>query len=102
RITAAASGDEALRALAARRPDLLITDIEMPDGSGYELIARVRSLSRDHGGEVPAIALTAYAGPEHARRAMENGFQAHLAKPFEAADLLATIRDLVEESSAEP
>jgi hypothetical protein len=61
---------------------------------GYELIERIRELPGARGGRVPAIALTAYAGAEHERRALEAGYQVHVAKPVEAEDLVAVVRRL--------
>jgi PAS domain S-box-containing protein len=88
----AGSCAEALARFQERAPDVLISDIGLPDADGYELLARVRALPSDRA--VPAIALTAYAGVEHAREALRRGFQAHLAKPFETARLVQLIDEL--------
>jgi PAS domain S-box-containing protein len=77
-----------------RKPDVIISDIGMTGENGYEFIKRIRSLPRDEGGHIPAIALTAYAAPSDRRKALLAGFQTHLAKPIEPADLLAVILSL--------
>jgi len=85
------SSAEALTALSAVQPDLLITDIGMPAVDGYTLIQQVRLRSADQGGEIPAIALTAYASETDVQRALASGFQRHVAKPVDAAALVAAI-----------
>jgi hypothetical protein len=81
--------------LRTHRPDVLVSDLEMPGESGYELIHQVRSLSPEAGGLTPAIALTAYARPEDRDRVLAAGFQAHVAKPALPEDLAAAITSLV-------
>jgi PAS domain S-box-containing protein len=93
-VTAVTSSAGALEELARARPDVIISDIGMPTENGYELIRKIRGLSPDRGGHVPAIALTAYAGPIDRRRALLAGFQTHLAKPVEPDDLVAVILSL--------
>jgi CheY-like chemotaxis protein len=88
-VIAASSAAEALEAMRTAKPDLLISDIGMPEMDGYELIRRVRALSNDHGGGIPAIALTAYARVEDRMQALRNGFQMHVPKPVELAELVA-------------
>ncbi|HET8697242.1 MAG TPA: ATP-binding protein, partial [Gammaproteobacteria bacterium] len=80
-VVAASSADEALEALLRDAPDVLISDIGMPGADGYVLIRRVRSLEGTKGA-VPAIALTAYAHSEDKAKALQSGFQSHLAKPI--------------------
>lgn len=92
RVTAVASVAEALERLEQLQPDVLLSDIGMPDEDGYSLIRRVRGLSREQGGQTPAIALTAYARTEDRIRALEAGFQTHIAKPLEPAELVAVIK----------
>jgi CheY-like chemotaxis protein len=89
------SAGEAVASFAARRPDLLISDIAMPGESGYALIQQIRALPPERGGEVPAVALTAYAGPEDVVKALRAGFDAHMAKPVEMRDLAARLGDLL-------
>jgi PAS domain S-box-containing protein len=74
--------------------DVLISDVGLPDVDGYDLLRRIRE-DGSAGATVPAIALTAYARPEDRRRALRAGYQAHLAKPVEPTDLLATIASFV-------
>jgi PAS domain S-box-containing protein len=93
-VTEAASAAEALAALEHARPDVLVSDIGMPGENGYELIKRVRALPAERGGRVPAVALTAYAGPKDRRRALLAGFHTHLAKPVEPDELLAVLASL--------
>jgi CheY-like chemotaxis protein len=66
----------------------------MPGVNGYELIKEIRALESERGGRVPAVALTAYAGPKDRRRALLAGFQVHLAKPIERDELLAVVASL--------
>jgi CheY-like chemotaxis protein len=81
-----------MRRLAERRPDILISDIGMPGEDGYSLIRRVRGLSPTNGGDVPAVALTAYARREDVVRAEASGFHIHIAKPIAVEELVAAIK----------
>ncbi|MGH9937776.1 MAG: ATP-binding response regulator, partial [Blastocatellia bacterium] len=90
-----ASAAEAVSLLRRRRPDILISDIGMPEEDGYSLIRRVRSLPPGQGGLVPAIALTAYAGWQDRRRALDAGYQAHLAKPVEFSTLVSMVASFI-------
>jgi signal transduction histidine kinase len=89
--TSAASAAEAFEAIKGHPPDVLISDIEMPDETGYAFIARVRKLSARDGGLVPAAAMTAHGSPEDRDRALAAGFHRHLPKPFAPADLFAMV-----------
>jgi CheY-like chemotaxis protein len=82
-----------LEEIARRKPDVIISDIGMTGENGYALIRKVRALA-PAGGHIPAIALTAYAGAADRRRALLAGFQTHLAKPVDPADLIAVILSL--------
>jgi signal transduction histidine kinase/CheY-like chemotaxis protein len=93
-VTTVASAGAALAALEGRKADVLVSDIGMPEESGYVLIRKIRCLTREQGGEIPAIALTAYAGPDDAKLALSAGFQAHLAKPVEPVKLARAVADL--------
>jgi CheY-like chemotaxis protein/two-component sensor histidine kinase len=93
-VLTAASADAALELLQTWRPHVLLSDIGMPDGDGYELIQRVRGLPEGRGGRTPAAALTAYAGPGDRERALSSGFQLHVAKPVEPAELTAAVASL--------
>jgi PAS domain S-box-containing protein len=89
-VIAAASVKEALMLLQSDAPDLLISDIGLPDVDGYELVHQIRASSAVSRG-IPAIALTAYARAEDRMRAMRAGYQVHIAKPVEPAELLAAV-----------
>ncbi len=95
-VTAAGSAAEALAAMRASVPDLLISDIGMPEEDGYEMIRRVRALPDEGGGRVPAIALTAYARVEDRMHALRSGYQMHVPKPVEMAELVAVAASLVQ------
>lgn len=82
------------RALKEPHP-ILISDIGMPYEDGYVLIRRVRALAPDRGGDVPAIALTAYARREDIVKAQEAGFQLHLAKPATIEQLIEAIKSCI-------
>jgi PAS domain S-box-containing protein len=82
---------EALRLLQLERPDVLVSDIGMPDVDGYELLRRVRALGAEQGGRTPAIALTAFARSEDRTRALQHGFQVHVSKPVEPSELIVTV-----------
>jgi PAS domain S-box-containing protein len=90
-VTAVKSADEAIEALRRSKFDVLVSDIGMPGEDGYSLIKRVRSLSAACGGDIPAIALTAYARGEDRIKAVAAGFQMHIAKPVEALELITMI-----------
>ncbi len=92
----ATSAAEALTILQTDQPDILVSDIGMPVEDGYALIRRVRSLTPTQGSRVPAVALTAYVQEEDRLRALSAGFQAHLAKPVEPAQFIATVINLVQ------
>lgn len=94
-VRIAASAREAVDAMRASPPDLLISDLGMPEVDGFELLSWVRQLGRDHGGEVPAVALTAFARSEDRLRALEAGFSAHISKPVEPNELIAVVASLV-------
>ena len=94
-VTLAESASEALAALARGPFDVLISDIGMPVEDGLALIRRLRRLPGSQGGQIPALALTAYARSEDRIAALKAGFQMHLAKPIEPNDLLVTLATLV-------
>jgi len=94
-VSAAPSVERAMAVLQTERPDVLISDIGMPGEDGYSLIRRVRRLASDAGGSIPAIALTAYASSEDRVQSVLAGFQHHLAKPVEPAELVAMVASLV-------
>jgi PAS domain S-box-containing protein len=94
-VLVAASAAEALEAIGQSAPDLVISDIGMPGEDGYEMIRRVRQLPPESGGRVPAIALTAYARVEDRMQALRAGYQMHVPKPVELAELAAVAASLV-------
>ena len=98
-VETVASAAEALAAIRRRRPDVLVSDLGMPGEDGYELVRRLRSLPPDQGGAIPAAAVSALARPEDQKRALEAGYQVHVAKPVEASELLAAVAGLVERAS---
>jgi signal transduction histidine kinase len=93
-VMAVASCKEAIEVLTQTKPDVLLSDIALPDEDGYALIQKVRMLEPERGGLTPAAALTAHAGIEARTRALSAGFQAHVAKPVDAPHLAAVIADL--------
>ncbi|MDB4985608.1 MAG: hypothetical protein JWN04_786, partial [Myxococcaceae bacterium] len=96
RVTAAESVAQALALFGTFAPDILVSDIGMPEADGYSLIRAVRRFAPGDGGNTPAIALTAYARAEDVERAFEAGFQRHLAKPVNAERLITLIATLAE------
>ena len=93
-VLTAASGGEALQTLVAQKPDVLICDIGMPLMDGYEVMRRVRALAPEDGGRTPALAVTAFASRKDRTRTMLAGFNVHMGKPVEVAELVATIASL--------
>jgi CheY-like chemotaxis protein len=93
-VRAAGSAREALSAISSATPDVLICDIGMPGQDGYELIRQVRQLPGTPRGPIPAVALTAYARREDAGRAIEAGYQLHLAKPVDPLALAQVVAAL--------
>ncbi|HLL70722.1 MAG TPA: ATP-binding protein [Pyrinomonadaceae bacterium] len=93
-VTTAGSVAEALAAFAASKPDVLISDIGMPETDGYELIGKLRAAESGSNARIPAIALTAYARVEDRVRALNAGFQVHVPKPIEPVELLAVVASL--------
>jgi CheY-like chemotaxis protein len=90
-VNAVASAREALQMLEVERPDVLVSDIGLPDEDGYGLIRRIRQYEAAHGGFLPAVALTGYARAEDRARVLAAGFQAHVPKPVEPVELASTI-----------
>jgi len=87
-VTTARSGSDGFATFLHERPDLVLSDLSMPDGDGFELIARIRALAPGDGGRTPAIALSAEG---HVKTAIMAGYDAFIAKPFEPATLLSFI-----------
>ena len=93
-VIATGSPAEALEMMPTVRPNVLVSDIGLPEIDGYELMRRVRRIDAESGGGVPAIALTAHASTADRTRALRAGFQAHIAKPVSPSELVATIASL--------
>jgi signal transduction histidine kinase/CheY-like chemotaxis protein len=93
-VTSAASVKEAMERLSEAVPDVLLSDIAMPGEDGYSLIRRVRGLSPDRGGKLPAAALTAHVRPEDRIRALQAGFHAHIRKPVDLDELTSCVARL--------
>jgi len=96
-VVVVASADEALDTLRRWRPDVLVSDIGMPGDDGYALIRKIRARGPEEGGQVRALALTAYARSEDRALALEAGFHTHIAKPVDPLELTALIAGLVPE-----
>jgi len=93
-VHVAASANEALELFARVRPDVMVSDVGMPEVDGYALIRTIRALSADAGGRTPAVALTAFARTQDAQRAFAAGYQMHVTKPVEPADLVTVVANL--------
>jgi len=93
-VTAVASAGEALQALPRLKPHVLVSDIGMPTEDGFDLIRKVRTLGPEQGGDVPALALTSYARFEERMLALTAGFQVHMPKPFDPAELTEVTANL--------
>jgi signal transduction histidine kinase len=89
------TADEALQAFAQWRPDVLVSDIEMPGQDGYSLIRKVRALGPEQGGKTPAVALTAFGRPEDRIRSLRAGFNIHVSKPVDPAELTAIVASMI-------
>ncbi|CDG83550.1 hybrid sensor histidine kinase/response regulator [Janthinobacterium agaricidamnosum] len=94
-VVTAASAAQALHLVVKTRPDVLVSDIGMPDIDGFELLALVRALGPESGGALPAVALTGFARSQERQRALASGFRAHVSKPVEPTELIAAVAGLV-------
>jgi CheY-like chemotaxis protein len=93
-VIGAASAQEARAVVQGLQPDVILSDIAMPEEDGLSFIRSVRQLPPARGGRTPAAALSAYAGIEHRRRALEAGFDEHVCKPIQPPHLVAVIARL--------
>jgi signal transduction histidine kinase/ActR/RegA family two-component response regulator len=93
-VTTAATANEALAAIDRAVPDVILSDIGMPQEDGYSLIRRLRARSPDAGGAIPAVAITAYASANDRLNALAAGYQAHIAKPYEPGEVAALVAQL--------
>jgi CheY-like chemotaxis protein len=89
------TADEALQAFARSRPDVILSDIEMPGQDGYSLIRKLRALGPEQGGKTPAVALTAFGRPEDRIRSLRAGFNIHVSKPVDPAELVAIVASML-------
>jgi len=96
-VTAVASAADAVAYLECNRPDVLISDIAMPETDGYQLIQQIRATEQREDRHIPAIALTAHAKPEDRSRSLVAGFQQHITKPVESATLIAAVAQLMKQ-----
>ncbi|KAF3890724.1 MULTISPECIES: ATP-binding protein [Nostocales] len=99
KVIAATTAGEAFAAFTQSHPDAILSDIGMPDMDGYMLLQQIRALPVEQMGQIPALALTAYAGDFNQQKALQAGFQQHLAKPVEPEVLVAAIANLVKRNS---
>jgi CheY-like chemotaxis protein len=90
-VMAVGTADEALAGLGCTRPDVLLSDLEMPGKGGYWLIGQVRALPSQSGGATPAAALTGLIGPEHRASVLRAGFQFHIEKPVQLRALIGVV-----------
>jgi CheY-like chemotaxis protein len=97
-VIAVTSAVEAMEAMDRSPPDVLVCDIGLPGEDGYALIRRVRARDPERGGRTPAVALTAFAQAEDRRRALQAGFQVHVSKPLDPADLTEVVAMLARRS----
>ncbi|MDI1310887.1 PAS domain-containing protein [Prosthecobacter sp.] len=97
-VSVAASASEALDLIPTLRPDLILSDIGMPNMDGYEFLRRLRKLDASQGGETVAVALTAFARAEDRIKALQVGFLSHVSKPVEPTELVATISAVARQS----
>ena len=93
-VRTAASVAEGLSALGEWRPDVILSDIAMPGEDGYTFIRKVRKLSEESGGTIPAATLTAYVGGKEHMKSFEAGYQAHITKPVEWGELITIVASL--------
>ena len=93
-VEASSDAKAAYVAFQHARPDVVVSDIGLPDESGYDLMRKIRALAPEQGGATPALALTAHAFPEDRREALRAGFDVHASKPIHAADLLRLVARL--------
>jgi PAS domain S-box-containing protein len=98
-VMLATSALEAFTLFQQQTPDVLISDIEMPGEDGYSLMHRIRLWEEQHGGHVPALALTAYGRPEDRACALSVGYQLHISKPINPTEFVRTVADLAQKNA---
>jgi CheY-like chemotaxis protein len=97
-VCASATAEDALAALDGIAADALVADIGLPGIDGLELVRLLRARGERRGGKMPAVALTGYTRSEDRDEAIDAGFQRHLTKPIDGAQLVATLADLIRHS----
>jgi CheY-like chemotaxis protein len=95
-VLTVSSAAEVLANLESFKPDVLVSDIGMPEVDGYTLIQQIRTLTPEKGGQIPAIALTAYARVDDYQRAITSGYQRHVTKPLEPEELIQAVMALAQ------
>ncbi|MGA2442480.1 MAG: ATP-binding protein [Tepidisphaeraceae bacterium] len=101
-VLTAGSAAEAMPILLQQKPDVLLSDIGMPQVDGYDFLRQVRAMTAQSGGKIPAIALTAFARSEDRTRALMSGYQVHVSKPVEPAELVATVASVMGRTGESP
>jgi CheY-like chemotaxis protein len=94
RVEAAQTAEEAIAKLDKIKPDVIVSDIGLPEVDGYDLIRAIRSLPKEDGGQIPAIALTGYVSVQDRNLALKNGYQDHVPKPVNPNVLLELLAKL--------
>lgn len=94
-VAAAASGKAAIEHMREKRFDIVVSDIGLPEMDGYALARELRQLAREHGAEPPMVAFTAFTDALHRQRALEAGFEAHIAKPVDPVALVSLVSRLL-------
>jgi CheY-like chemotaxis protein len=95
-IRTASSAEEGFEQVKEWRPDVIVSDIGMPGEDGYLFIKRVKAWMREAGERIPAVALTAYARAEDRMKALASGYQIHVPKPVEPAELITVLESLID------
>ncbi len=93
-VLSAGSADAALEIVSSSKPDVVVSDIAMPNVDGHELMRRLRALAPGQGGRTPAIALTAFARSEDRTHALAAGFNMYASKPIDSAELVVSVASL--------
>jgi CheY-like chemotaxis protein len=95
RVRAYTSAAEAIEAIRAAGPDVVLCDIAMPGMDGFEVLTRIRAAQPSDGGIIPVLAVTAYASTEDREKCLRAGFQGHMAKPYDTAALIRQVAAMV-------
>jgi DNA-binding response OmpR family regulator len=101
RVFACSNAAEALEAVSAHHPSIVLSDIGLPNRDGFQLLADIRSLDAEHDRDVPVIAMTAFGWSGGRAQGLWDAFQAHLDKPFKPSQLLATLVSTLDTHRAE-